>query len=247
MAPTTGRDSDKFMLRLPEGMRDEIASEAAKSGRSMNAEIVHRLANSLNSPRFEDAALGLGEELDFDLMVSAGRNNRSLRDEMVYRLNQSLGDKTSAIHALEDSAYQANRKYNEILRVFMQLTPEERRRLEERVEIAEAAKSRNFSAEEIGEFVSLHPIGQKGRVRLTVKGRNYSPLLGDDYEDSAPEPVHGILTELRRENEKQEAAQLRGDEQATVRTTKGTRFDRADFDEPPIKDKAPSKANKMPK
>ena len=40
---TTGRESDKFMLRLPEGMRERIAAEAKASGRSMNAEIVHRL------------------------------------------------------------------------------------------------------------------------------------------------------------------------------------------------------------
>lgn len=38
--------SDKkaqFMLRLPEGMRDRIAAEAEKNGRSMNSEIVAQL------------------------------------------------------------------------------------------------------------------------------------------------------------------------------------------------------------
>ncbi|MGN5129807.1 Arc family DNA-binding protein [Aeromonas hydrophila] len=39
----TGRASDKFMLRLPDGMRDTISELAKASGRSMNAEIVHRL------------------------------------------------------------------------------------------------------------------------------------------------------------------------------------------------------------
>lgn len=43
----TGRNSDQFNLRLPEGMRDKIAIVAQESGRSMNAEIVQRLKSSL--------------------------------------------------------------------------------------------------------------------------------------------------------------------------------------------------------
>ncbi|WP_267355609.1 MULTISPECIES: Arc family DNA-binding protein [unclassified Methylobacterium] len=44
----TGRDSDKFMLRLPNGMRDRIADAARANNRSMNAEIVSRLEASLS-------------------------------------------------------------------------------------------------------------------------------------------------------------------------------------------------------
>jgi len=39
----TGRDSDKFMLRLPAGMRDRIKVVAEGNGRSMNAEIIGTL------------------------------------------------------------------------------------------------------------------------------------------------------------------------------------------------------------
>lgn len=46
--PPVNRDSDKFMLRLPDGMRDRIGALAKESGRSMNAEIVARLERSLN-------------------------------------------------------------------------------------------------------------------------------------------------------------------------------------------------------
>lgn len=49
MPAQTNRDSDKFMLRLPEGMRQAIKEAAIKSGRSMNAEIVHRLEASFRS------------------------------------------------------------------------------------------------------------------------------------------------------------------------------------------------------
>ncbi len=42
----TGRESDKFMLRFPEGMRATIKEAAEKNGRTMNAEIVARLQSS---------------------------------------------------------------------------------------------------------------------------------------------------------------------------------------------------------
>lgn len=37
------RDDDKFTLRLPAGMRPAIKAAAKAAGRSMNAEIIHRL------------------------------------------------------------------------------------------------------------------------------------------------------------------------------------------------------------
>ncbi|MFB2927542.1 Arc family DNA-binding protein [Aeromonas hydrophila] len=49
----TSRESDKFVLRMPDGMRDEIAERAKASGRSMNAEIVYRLQRTFD----EDAEL----------------------------------------------------------------------------------------------------------------------------------------------------------------------------------------------
>jgi hypothetical protein len=49
VAGPTGRESDKFMLRLSEGMRDQIKAEAERNNRSMNAEILHRLEMSFVS------------------------------------------------------------------------------------------------------------------------------------------------------------------------------------------------------
>ena len=45
---STGRSSDKFMLRFPDGMRDRIAEAAKANNRSMNAEIVSRLEDSFS-------------------------------------------------------------------------------------------------------------------------------------------------------------------------------------------------------
>ena len=39
----TSNASDKFIVRLPDGMRDELKAAAVANGRTMNAEIVARL------------------------------------------------------------------------------------------------------------------------------------------------------------------------------------------------------------
>ncbi|MGR3792636.1 Arc family DNA-binding protein [Vannielia sp. SX4] len=41
---------DKFIVRLPEGMRDRIKAAAENAGRSMNAEIVAALADAYPEP-----------------------------------------------------------------------------------------------------------------------------------------------------------------------------------------------------
>lgn len=41
------READKFVVRLPDGMRDGIATQAEINGRSMNSEIINRLERSL--------------------------------------------------------------------------------------------------------------------------------------------------------------------------------------------------------
>ena len=175
---------DKFMLRLPEGMREQLKSWASKSGRSLNAEIVHRLANSLENPRFSDFALGLGGELDDDLMISAAFNNRSLHEEMIYRLKQTLTPETTLIGELERKAWDARQKYDEIMKLFIQLTPEERRLLEERSEIMDYAKREKVKAKNIGEFVRLNPIGGRGRVILTQPKSDYSPIVGSESKNN---------------------------------------------------------------
>ena len=45
------RSADQFVLRLPEGMRPKIAELAKSNNRSMNAEIVSRLEESLEPRR----------------------------------------------------------------------------------------------------------------------------------------------------------------------------------------------------
>lgn len=44
---STGRESDKFMLRLPDGVRERIAEAAKANNRTMNAELVARILKTL--------------------------------------------------------------------------------------------------------------------------------------------------------------------------------------------------------
>lgn len=50
MSVPTNRESDKFMLRLPDGLRDRIKAKADENNRSMNAEIVQLLEREYPAP-----------------------------------------------------------------------------------------------------------------------------------------------------------------------------------------------------
>jgi hypothetical protein len=59
----TNRESDKFMLRLPPGMREAIAREAARSNRSMNAELIGRLDFSFENALTNKVLLSVSKDL----------------------------------------------------------------------------------------------------------------------------------------------------------------------------------------
>ena len=61
---TTGRDSDKFMLRLPDGMRDRLRDNAAKNGRTMNAEVIAELEKALGAGEVQRAAAGMAGAIE---------------------------------------------------------------------------------------------------------------------------------------------------------------------------------------
>jgi Arc-like DNA binding domain len=47
IATGTGATSDRFQLRLPDGMRHQLAEAATANERSLSGEIIHRLTQSL--------------------------------------------------------------------------------------------------------------------------------------------------------------------------------------------------------
>lgn len=52
--PRTSRFSDKFLVRLPEGMRDRLTEAARANGRSTTAEVAHRLEASFKPAAIEN-------------------------------------------------------------------------------------------------------------------------------------------------------------------------------------------------
>lgn len=67
--------ADKFIVRLPPGMRDNIADAAKANGRSMNAEIIHRLDQSLAGEGADPAAVkGLA------LLLAKAEASAAMRD-----------------------------------------------------------------------------------------------------------------------------------------------------------------------
>lgn len=59
--PYSSRTADKFVVRLPEGMREKLAEVARNRHRSMNSEIISRLSASLESDG-EGVAVEVNEE-----------------------------------------------------------------------------------------------------------------------------------------------------------------------------------------
>lgn len=56
-------DSDKYMLRLPDGMRDAIASRAEASGRSMNTEIIAAIEQYLSTDSLANRVADLSDRI----------------------------------------------------------------------------------------------------------------------------------------------------------------------------------------
>lgn len=75
---------DQFMVRLPDGMRDALKDAAAEHQRSMNAEIVWRLMNSLgDAPSGPAWTLHIPEDLQKRVADAAARHGVSPNDEVL--------------------------------------------------------------------------------------------------------------------------------------------------------------------
>mgnify|MGYP002621986025 CR=1 FL=1 len=63
--------ADKFVIRLPEGMRDQIRRNANASRRTMNAEIVHYIDKALADEKMATTGVEFGDQSP----VEAGDHN----------------------------------------------------------------------------------------------------------------------------------------------------------------------------
>lgn len=77
MSDYPSQTQDKFVLRLPDGMRDRIKAAASESGRSMNGEIVAVLEEKFPAPT---------PQLSFGQFVQQARESKGLTIEQVAEL-----------------------------------------------------------------------------------------------------------------------------------------------------------------
>jgi hypothetical protein len=82
-ATATGTTSDRFQLRLPEGMRDKLVEAA--NGRSLNDEIIQRLTQSLERDEMQklsDRLKAQGDRLaKFEGEIASMVEQLRLRDD----------------------------------------------------------------------------------------------------------------------------------------------------------------------
>ncbi|WP_277052046.1 Arc family DNA-binding protein [Zestomonas thermotolerans] len=87
----SSRTADKFVVRLPEGMRERIADIARSHHRSMNSEIIARLEQSM----LQEGAL------DDDLSLANDRPELTLHErELLQRFRQLSRRQQNALLAL---------------------------------------------------------------------------------------------------------------------------------------------------
>jgi len=89
------------MTRLPDGMRDKIKKAADASGRSMNAEIVHRLEQSFSSEAEAETLVlnkaDFGEYIK-QAFIELSKTNKSIK------ITQDTKDKPTKKHPGKKSA-----------------------------------------------------------------------------------------------------------------------------------------------
>lgn len=87
--------NDKFMLRLPDGMRELIKASAEANGRSMNAEIIRRLGDSYGEESLREME-GAADAIE------RGRLEARLLKALMNRLMFELGNdfSTDAMQAI---------------------------------------------------------------------------------------------------------------------------------------------------
>jgi len=91
MAAKTGRGSDQFVLRLPDGMRDRIKAAAERNNRSMNAEIVATLEVHFPEPT-QLTELQRSLDAAIDQLYSASEEEIFLKKYEVIRHLQDLSE-----------------------------------------------------------------------------------------------------------------------------------------------------------
>jgi plasmid stability protein len=168
------QNADKYIVRLPDGMRDRIAEAAKANNRSMNAEIVARLEESF-SPTGSSGAIGALAlrlaETDLELRTNALESKVRLFDahyasEVAIELiefNKSLGQ---VLPHDDETVKHVRTIYRDAVEALNKQTPED---FSETIKELEAAKERRDALR----LKIEKPVAK--RVRLTLDESDAGP------------------------------------------------------------------------
>ncbi len=99
MTAINSRTADKFVVRLPEGMRDQVADVARKNHRSMNSEIIDRLEQSLLNAQFAPAQ----NSADAEELKSALTRAYRIIDRLLQNADPTQDDIQEVLHLVRHS------------------------------------------------------------------------------------------------------------------------------------------------
>lgn len=114
--PAPSDTADKFMLRMPDGMRDRLKDEAAKNKRSLNAEIVSRLDDSFEVSKALPMVGGALDSLEDSI-----KQNREMVDVSRAVLSEVKGLR-AVIRYLAESEDQPDAELKSLLRTMVKGT-----------------------------------------------------------------------------------------------------------------------------
>lgn len=96
------QDQDKFIIRLPEGMRGRIKRAADANGRSMNAEVVAALLDWFPDPTAEEYLAWLHRELE--ALRQVVQNTRAAEEQKALASNAMAEVRQKIIDLIDGKA-----------------------------------------------------------------------------------------------------------------------------------------------
>jgi len=199
---TPSRKLDQYIIRFPDGMRDEIKRLAAEDGRSMNAQIIELLNFAL-----KNSGLDIDEILQ---MVAAQRKEMAdLRKQM--EEGSPIGDGSNMRQKLEELRQALKQKDGLLMAVCLQIFMNRDALPAESVVLADALLNRFGEVDLLDlneEEVSALPIA---RYHALVRRFFQSPA---DRTEPVPNPRTEKALERHRERQKAERATSKKDSAA---------------------------------
>lgn len=94
------QDQDKFVIRLPEGMRERIKAVAERNNRSMNAEIIFALSDWLETDKYHSSLVESdSREQEVDVVFRRIRNIEDIERTVTEIANETANRIRSAMLA----------------------------------------------------------------------------------------------------------------------------------------------------